>query len=296
MQAVRPDPSDRKTYIGGSDAPIIMRVSPYKKYDDLWLEKTGRKEQPTKRNVAMERGIELEPEIREWIEGKLGFEMGAHFIRHNGVPWMAASTDGWNQKTRTLLEIKTMGREDFEIFRDTALCPEKYAPQLAHNELCCRSTTDEQVRVVMACMDVNSKEKYWSDVTEQIGDYDFGNLLLEESEFWNLVQNQTPPPSWITDPVLHVMESELMHNQTHARAFKEAADEGRKKIEAYLKEKGLREGRGLKYKFKNSEVRGSIDYKQYAIDHKAPIDELEKYRRATASRWRLTPIGGGDDE
>lgn len=53
---------DRKTYIGGSDAPIIMGVSPFKKRKDLLLEKLALKE-PFKGNYHTRYGHLIEDSI-----------------------------------------------------------------------------------------------------------------------------------------------------------------------------------------------------------------------------------------
>ena len=58
---------DRDKYIGGSDIPVIMNLSPFKSRYDLLLEKAGFKEDEFKGNIYTEYGNTLEPIIREWI-------------------------------------------------------------------------------------------------------------------------------------------------------------------------------------------------------------------------------------
>lgn len=53
---------DRKTYIGGSDVPVLMGLSPFKKRQDLLLEKLGLKE-PFAGNVHTNFGSELEDSL-----------------------------------------------------------------------------------------------------------------------------------------------------------------------------------------------------------------------------------------
>ena len=58
---------DRNLYIGGSDIPIIMGLSPFKKRFDLLLEKAGIKENDFEGNAYTEFGNIIEPVIRHYI-------------------------------------------------------------------------------------------------------------------------------------------------------------------------------------------------------------------------------------
>lgn len=64
MQAVT---IDREKYIGGSDIPIIMGISPFKTRFDLLLEKAGLKENDFTGNEYTEYGNIMEPKIRNYM-------------------------------------------------------------------------------------------------------------------------------------------------------------------------------------------------------------------------------------
>lgn len=64
MQAVT---VDREKYIGGSDIPIIMGISPFKTRFDLLLEKAGLKEDDFTGNEYTEYGNIMEPKIRNYM-------------------------------------------------------------------------------------------------------------------------------------------------------------------------------------------------------------------------------------
>lgn len=100
MQDVR---TDRNLYIGGSDIPIIMGISPFKKRFDLLLEKAGLKENDFEGNQYTEYGNILEPKIRDYINSKekLPFYEDK---KVNGD--IRCHVDGYNGKD-TILEIKT---------------------------------------------------------------------------------------------------------------------------------------------------------------------------------------------
>lgn len=113
MQAVT---VDRDKYIGGSDIPIIMGISPFKTRFDLLLEKAGLKENDFTGNEYTEYGNVLEPKIRDFInqnrEDK--FEEGKYI--ENDI---RCHTDGINKEM--VLEIKTTSQihekvEDYKVY------------------------------------------------------------------------------------------------------------------------------------------------------------------------------------
>ena len=65
---------DRNKYIGGSDIPIIMNMSPYKSRFDLLLEKAGLKDDDFEGNQFTEYGNTMEPKIREFMRSHHGVD------------------------------------------------------------------------------------------------------------------------------------------------------------------------------------------------------------------------------
>lgn len=94
---------DRNLYIGGSDIPIIMGISPFKKRFDLLLEKAELKHNEFSGNEYTEYGNILEPKIREFINLK---EKKPFLEDKKIVGDIRCHVDGYNQKD-TILEIKT---------------------------------------------------------------------------------------------------------------------------------------------------------------------------------------------
>ena len=107
---------DRDKYIGGSDIPIIMGISPFKKRYDLLLEKSGLKENDFTGNMYTTYGNELEPQIRAYVN----FEYSTNFEPNQTIKDnLRANTDGFNGDT--VLEIKTTSHiydkvEDYKIY------------------------------------------------------------------------------------------------------------------------------------------------------------------------------------
>ena len=93
---------DRERYIGGSDSPIILGISPFKTRYELLLEKAGLKEDDFEGNMYTEYGNVMEEKIRSYINEKYdtAFVEGKHIEGD-----IRCHTDGENKDY--ILEIKT---------------------------------------------------------------------------------------------------------------------------------------------------------------------------------------------
>ena len=118
---------DRWKYLGGSDIPIIMEISPFKSRYDLLLEKAQYKEDEFSGNVFTEYGNTMESKIRDFInencipEKLKPFAEGKH-IKAMPKAWgkamskqmkIRAHTDGENEEA--ILEIKTTSQIHEEL-------------------------------------------------------------------------------------------------------------------------------------------------------------------------------------
>ena len=114
MQAVT---IDRDKFIGGSDIPIIMGISPFKDRFTLLLEKAGLKDIEEVNNPYIEYGNIMEPKIREHlnqINDGLDFE---EYKKVNGD--IRCHLDGYNG--HEVLEIKTTSQihkdvSDYKVY------------------------------------------------------------------------------------------------------------------------------------------------------------------------------------
>ena len=97
---------NRDRYIGGSDIPIIMNLSPFKSRYDLLLEKAGYKEDTFSGNAFTEYGNVMEEKIRNHINStrKVPFLEGQKIIERDIIGYRA-HTDGETEDE--ILEIKT---------------------------------------------------------------------------------------------------------------------------------------------------------------------------------------------
>lgn len=119
---------DRDKYIGGSDIPIIMNLSPFKSRYDLLLEKAGYKEDTFEGNIYTEYGNKMESKIRDYlnrISDGAPFIEGKHVREAQGdeIIGVRIHTDG--ERTIAIytevLEIKTTNKiykfiKDYKIY------------------------------------------------------------------------------------------------------------------------------------------------------------------------------------
>jgi predicted phage-related endonuclease len=123
--------SERRYFIGGSDARIIMG-------DDeaallcLWREKRGEIEPADlSANLVVQLGLATEALNRRWYEANSGQVITdvQSRIFHPALWWMAATVDGRVQGSDAVFEAKFMLPWAFS----EQAAAEKYMPQLQHN-------------------------------------------------------------------------------------------------------------------------------------------------------------------
>lgn len=120
---------DREKFIGGSDIPIIMELSPFKSRFDLLLEKAGYKKNDFDGNVFTEYGNIMESKIREYVcttitgqkfkEGKHILDVPKDWNEHPNGMKIRCHTDG--EVDNAILEIKTTAQtydnvDDYQLY------------------------------------------------------------------------------------------------------------------------------------------------------------------------------------
>lgn len=101
--------TERSTGIGGSDAPVVAGISPWKTRVQLWAEKTGRAEEPDLDDVEHIRwGTLLENVIAEEAARRKGWKIRRviQTVRHAKYPFMLANIDRRIVGVREGLEVK----------------------------------------------------------------------------------------------------------------------------------------------------------------------------------------------
>ena len=103
-------PAERRFFIGGSDARIIMG-SDEATLVRLWREKRGEAEpEDLSGNLIVQLGRATEDLNRSWYERNTGRQVRdvQRQVRHSAIPWMAATLDGIVEGTEAVFEAKFM--------------------------------------------------------------------------------------------------------------------------------------------------------------------------------------------
>jgi putative phage-type endonuclease len=171
----------RSEKVTASDAPIVMGVSPYKKIDKLWTEKIKCYESPP--NMYMKRGNDLEEIALEKFEAETGLTMFPMVAVHDTMNWMAASFDGVTLEQDAIVEIKCNGNKNHSL-AEYGKIPDFHNAQIQH-----QLHVSGLEFAYYFSFDGNS-----GIILEVKRDQSFIEIMLEkEFEFWNCLQNLTPP-------------------------------------------------------------------------------------------------------
>jgi predicted phage-related endonuclease len=174
---------DRRYFIGGSDARIIMG-------DDesallrLWREKRGETEpDDLSGNLVVQLGSVTEDLNRRWYEFNTGLmvrDIQKH-VKHPTLRWMAATLDGVVEGTGAVFEAKFMLPWAFSEEAAAA----KHMAQLQHNMWVIQSRS--------AALSIITGGGKWVELTIHADPLYQHLLLTAERKFWRCVENGEPP-------------------------------------------------------------------------------------------------------
>lgn len=111
---------DRNLYIGGSDIPAVLGISPFKTRIELLREKLGIWESPFEGNQFTEYGNEMEANIRNFINIEYGYEFLEDKV-YSADNRYRYHSDGYDAEKRIVLEIKTASQihddvNDYKVY------------------------------------------------------------------------------------------------------------------------------------------------------------------------------------
>jgi predicted phage-related endonuclease len=180
---VRFNPNDRRHFIGGSDARIIMGNDE----DDLvrlWGEKRGEIEsQDFSRNLIVQLGTVTEELNRSWYQRCTGQTIRdvQKRIRHPINKWMAATLDGVVDQTGAVFEAKFMLPWAFT----EEAAADKHMAQLQHNMWV--------INARAAVLSIITGGGKWVEIKIYADPLYQHLLLTAEKKFWRCVQNGERP-------------------------------------------------------------------------------------------------------
>jgi len=181
---------DRRQFIGGSDARIIMGKDD-KALLRLWREKRG-EEAPLDLSdvLVVQLGIVTEVLNRRWYElnsGNRVSDVQRHAV-HRSIPWMAATLDGVVRETGAVFEAKFMLPWSFS----EGAAAEKHMAQLQHNMLV--AGTRKSV------LSIITGGGNWIELSIEADPIYQTILIAAEKAFWRAVKTGETPVLFDCEP------------------------------------------------------------------------------------------------
>ena len=178
----------RKQGIGGSDASVVCGINRYKSPVELWMEKTGQLPHQEAGEAAYW-GTQLEPFVRAESTKRTGIEVSRRneLLQSEEHPFMLANLDGICEVQDVgpcILESKTASAYKVGEWEDAI--PDEYALQLAHY----MAVTGYAGAYIAVLIGGNTFKWKFIERDEEL----ISMLIQLETDFWNHVQDGTPPP------------------------------------------------------------------------------------------------------
>ena len=205
------DKSERRSFIGGSDARIIMG-NDEAALSRLWREKRGEAEpQDLSRNLIVQLGRVTEDLNRHWYELNTGQVITdiQRRIRHPAVRWMAATLDGRVEASGAVFEAKFM----LPWYFSEEAAAEKYMPQLQHNMWVIHSRS--------AVLSVITGGGKWVEVKTHADPLYQHLIVAAERKFWRCVENGELPRLFGAEPPRPRIEAVRVVDMSSSNAWAE---------------------------------------------------------------------------
>ncbi len=205
--------ADRRTFIGGSDARIIMG-------DDeaallrLWREKRGEvKPEDLSGNLVVQLGAATEELNRLWYQANTGEVITdvQRRVKHPALSWMAATLDGRVESSGAVFEAKFMLPWSFS----EEAAAEKYMPQLQHNMWV--------IAARGAVLSVITGGGKWVEVKTHADPLYQHLIVTAERKFWRCVESGEPPTLFGVEPPKPRIEAVKIVDMSASNAWAEFA-------------------------------------------------------------------------
>jgi predicted phage-related endonuclease len=189
-QAHLADSQSRRSFLGGSDARLIMGIDELA-LTRLWQEKRGEIEpEDLSDNLIVQLGTVTEGLNRHWYERNTGHAIREvqRRVHHSVHHWMAATLDGMVEPGGSVFEAKFMLPWTFS--EDVAAA--KHMAQLQHNMWVTSART--------AVLSIITGGGKWVEMTIPADPLYQHLLLTAEKKFWRCVQSGEIPQLFGVDP------------------------------------------------------------------------------------------------
>ena len=221
---IRPKLADRRYFVGGSDARIIMGEDE-NALIRLWREKRGEVEpEDLSGNLVVQLGSVTEDLNRRWYEANT--EQAVidiqKRVRHAVLRWMVATLDGRVEATGAVFESKFMLPW---LFSEEAAA-EKYTPQLQHNMWV--------VAARSAVLSVITGGAKWVEITTHADPLYQHLIVTAERKFWRCVESGEPPRLFGVEPPKPRIEAVRIVDMSGSNSWSEFAALFRSTRQAFL--------------------------------------------------------------
>ena len=216
--------ADRRHFIGGSDARIIMGNDEAALLR-LWREKRGEIEpENLSGNLIVQLGLATEDLNRRWYQANTGQALTdiQRQIRHPALRWMAATLDGRVEATGAVFEAKFMLPWAFS----EEAAAEKYMPQLQHNMWV--------VAARSAVLSVITGGGKWVEITTHADPLYQHLIVTAERKFWRCVESGEPPRLFGIEPPKPRIEAVRIVDMSTSNSWAEFAGLFRSTRQAFL--------------------------------------------------------------
>ena len=215
---------DRRSFIGGSDARIIMGVDEAALLR-LWKEKRGEAQpEDLSGNLIVQLGLATEDLNRSWYErntGRLIKDMQRH-VRHPVLRWLGATLDGTVKETGAVFEAKFMLPWTFS----EEAAAQKHMAQVQHNMWVTNAKA--------ASLSIITGGGKWVEI-EIPADPLYQHLLLTvEKKFWRCVETGETPRLFNAEPPRVRIEAVRIVDMSGSNSWATFADLFRSTREAFL--------------------------------------------------------------
>jgi predicted phage-related endonuclease len=220
----RHDPTTRRTFLGGSDARVIMGDDE-KALLRLWREKRGQAEpEDLSDNLIVQLGVATERLNQVWFErntGKALTDVQRH-VRHPVNHFMGATLDGIVEATGAVFEAKFMLPWSFS----EEAAATKHMAQLQHNMWVANAK-----EAVLSIITGGGK---WVEMTIPADCLYQHLLIVAEKKFWRCVETGEPPHLFLVEPPKPRIEAVRVVDMSASNAWGEFAGIYRDTREAFL--------------------------------------------------------------
>jgi YqaJ-like viral recombinase domain len=228
--SIRFNPNDRRTFIGGSDARIIMGndEAPLLR---LWREKRGEAEpEDLSNNLIVQLGTVTEDLNRRWYERNTGHSIRdvQKRIQHPVNKWMAATLDGMVEPLAAVFEAKFMLPWTFS----EEAAAEKHMAQLQHNMWVASARS--------AVLSIITGGGKWVELTVHADPLYQHLLLTAERKFWRCVMNGETPHLFGVEPPRPRLEAVRIVDMSASNSWAEFAGIYRRTRSAFVEHEGAK--------------------------------------------------------